>query len=60
MTAQIIPFPHRLPPSVIVMREEAAWLVVAGSHGWLHGDHRVAMQDARWLARNLGLPIREA
>jgi hypothetical protein len=29
MTAQIIPFPRRLPPSVIITREEAAWLVVA-------------------------------
>jgi hypothetical protein len=60
MTAQIIPFPRRPLPSVIVTREGAAWLVVAGSNGWLHGSRRSAMQDARWLSHNLDLPIREA
>jgi hypothetical protein len=34
--------------------------VLAGDHGWLHGDHRAAHADAEWLSRNLGLPIRSA
>jgi hypothetical protein len=43
---------------VRVMREGPAWLVVVRSHGWLHGDERGALDDARWLADNFGLPIR--
>jgi hypothetical protein len=31
----------------------------ARDHGWLHGDRRSALEDAHWLAWNLGLPIRE-
>jgi hypothetical protein len=34
------------------------WLVLAGSHGWSHGDQRSALTDAQWLAANHGLPIR--
>ena len=37
---------------------EGEWLVLAGEHGWAHGDYDAARDDARWLARNLGLPIR--
>jgi hypothetical protein len=43
---------------VRIMRENGAWLVVVGGHGWLHGDRRAALADARWLAGNFGLPIR--
>jgi hypothetical protein len=37
-----------------------AWLVLAGSHGWAHGDHDTARADAERLADNLGVPIRRA
>jgi hypothetical protein len=60
MTAQIIPFPRRPPPAVVVTREGAAWLVIAGANGWLHGDRHSALQDARWLSRNFNIPIHEA
>jgi hypothetical protein len=39
--------------------DDKAWLVLAGNHGWLHTNKRDARDDARWLARNLGLPVRE-
>jgi hypothetical protein len=48
----------RAPATVRITREDKAWLVVVGSHGWLHGDQRSALADARWLADNFGLPIR--
>jgi hypothetical protein len=35
------------------------WLVIAGAHGWLFGSLADAQSAARWLAHNLGLPIRE-
>ena len=51
--------PCRAPAAVCITREDKAWLVVAGAHGWLHGDERSALDDARWLADNFGgLPIR--
>ena len=37
---------------------EGGWLVLAGDHGWLHGDPGAAFEDARWLSENLGQPIR--
>ena len=52
----------RLPlrQSVVwIMRDGAAWLVVSGSHGWLHGDRQSARDDAAWLSENLSLPVRE-
>jgi hypothetical protein len=55
----------RLPPrrmaAVFVCEERSGgWLVLAGSHGWIHGDRRAALADAHWLGWNLGLPVREA
>jgi hypothetical protein len=50
--------PRRAPAAVRITREGKAWLVVVGAHGWLHGDERSALADARWLASNFGLPIR--
>jgi hypothetical protein len=50
--------PCRAPAAVRILREDAGWLVVAGAHGWLHGDEPGALADARWLAGNFGLPIR--
>jgi hypothetical protein len=58
--ATIIRFPPRHTAAVWVMEEDGAWLVLAGSHGWLHGDYPEALADARWRAQNLALPIRRA
>ena len=57
MTARIIKF----PPRAILVSEapEGGWYVIVRSHGWLHGDRRSAIADARWLSRNYGLPVRE-
>jgi hypothetical protein len=59
-SADVIRFPPRRMRCVRIIREASgAWLVVALSHGWIFGDRRSAFAGARWLARNLGLPIRE-
>ena len=51
---------HRAVPLVwLLQASEGGWLVLAGSHGWLHGDRRAALADAHWLAWNLGLAVRE-
>jgi hypothetical protein len=62
MTAVIIRFSLSRVASILVVRERdgAGWLVLAGAHGWLHGDRRSALADAQWLRWNLRLPIREA
>jgi hypothetical protein len=52
--------PRRAPVAVRITREDKAWLVVVGAHGWLHGDKRSALADAQWLAGNFGLPVRRA
>jgi hypothetical protein len=49
---------RRAPVAVRITQQNKAWLVVVGAHGWLHGDERSALADARWLAGNFGLPIR--
>jgi hypothetical protein len=51
-------FPPRRSAAVWVMREGQAWIVIAAEHGWLHGSQQAADDDAQWLGRNLGLPIR--
>jgi hypothetical protein len=59
MTAAVIRFPPRCSHVVWIAREDAAWLVLARGHGWLHATLDQARADARWLAHNLaGLPIR--
>ena len=60
MTARIIRLPPRRSGAIWILRDEGAWLVVARGHGWLHGDHASAVEDARWLSENLRLPIWEA
>jgi hypothetical protein len=57
MTAAVIPFPPRLR-AVWILPICEAWLVLLGSSGWLHGSLDDAIADARWLARNTGLPVR--
>lgn len=57
MTASIIHF----PPSrscVWMLRDDGCWLVLAGSHGWIHGSSVHALKDATWLADNLQLALR--
>jgi hypothetical protein len=56
----IIPFPSRRARAVFLCPAvEGGWFVLAGAHGWLHGDQKHAIDDARWLARNFGFPIRD-
>jgi hypothetical protein len=60
MTASVAPFPPRRSAAVwLLQAREGGWLVLARGHGWLHDSHSDAIKDARWLARNLGYPIRE-
>ena len=50
VTARVLKFPTK---AIRVIRDgSGAWLVLAGSNGWLHGDHAAAM------AENYGRPIR--
>jgi hypothetical protein len=54
----------RFPPSrlaaVFVLDTADGWLVlVPRGHGWLHATLSAARRDARWLARNLDLRIRD-
>ncbi len=51
-------FPARKSFAIWIASDEGAWLVLARGHGWLHGDKAAAVDDAAWLADNLGLPIR--
>jgi hypothetical protein len=57
----VIRFPSRRICTVIVCRERDGdgWLTLAGAHGWLFGSLAEAQLEARWLALNLNLPIRE-
>jgi hypothetical protein len=60
-TSKIIRFPSRRAAAVwLLQAREGGWLVLARGHGWLHGSHAEAVEDARWLAGNLGFPIRES
>jgi hypothetical protein len=56
----VIRFPLRRV-SILIVRERdgEGWLTLAGSHGWLSGSYDDAYHEAKWLARNLSLPIRE-
>jgi hypothetical protein len=60
MSADMVRFPARRTTCIWIMGPEAegGWLVLAGEHGWSHGDYDAARDEARWMARNLGLPIR--
>jgi hypothetical protein len=57
----VIRFPARRRVAVFVCAEQDGdgWLAVAGAHGWLFGSRAEARAEARWLAENFGLPIRE-
>jgi hypothetical protein len=59
-SAHVVRFPGRRARFVSVYQvRNGTWLVLARGHGWLHPDRRSAIQDARWLAWNLDLPIRD-
>jgi hypothetical protein len=57
MSAYIIQFPQRRQLSIRIEREEPAWLVIRGEHGWLFGCRREAVLEARELARQDGVGI---
>ena len=60
MTADVIRFPPRRSVVIRILREGAAWLVLAGEHGWLVGSRDEARAEAWWLSQNLSLPVRES
>jgi hypothetical protein len=62
MNGAIIRFPVRPSAAIFICRERdgEGWLTLAGSHGWLFGSRADANVEARWLAKNFGLPVREA
>jgi hypothetical protein len=54
----------RLPPrrlaAVFLFETGDGWLVLAPrGHGWLHGSLEDAMREAKWLAQNWSVPVRE-
>ena len=57
----MIRFPLRRVASVLIVpdRDGGEWLALAGSHGWLCGSRADAIAEAKWLARNFNLPVRE-
>jgi hypothetical protein len=57
MSATILVFPQRGPWRIEVRREADGWLVLARSHGWVHGSLEAARKDARWLAANAGVAV---
>ena len=52
MSAKVLQFPIRRQLAIIVERERDAegWLVLRGSHGWLHGSAVSAFLEAQQLA----------
>jgi hypothetical protein len=59
MSARLLQFPPRRSAAVWILRDaEGGWLILCGANAWAHGDRHAAMQDAQWLASNLGWPIR--
>jgi hypothetical protein len=55
----ILRFPDRRSGVIWLTRDGPTWLVLANGHGWMHGSSAAADTDARWMSRNLDLPIRE-
>jgi hypothetical protein len=58
---RFIRFPLRRLSAVLIVHERDGhgWLTLVGNHGWLFGSRADAIAEAQWLARNLGLPVRE-
>jgi hypothetical protein len=59
MSAIVLQFPQRHRDKVLILEAaEEGWLVVTpNAHGWLHGSHGSARDDAKWLAANFGVEI---
>jgi hypothetical protein len=59
VAAIVIRFPPRRASAIFLCEERDGdgWLVLARGHGWLHGSRSDALENARWLARNLGFSI---
>ena len=58
-TTRVIQFPADRYAAIWIIRSEH-WLVIGPpGHGWLFASRDDALREARWLARNRGLPIRE-
>jgi hypothetical protein len=57
----VIRFPPRAIHAIVICHERDGdgWLTLAGAHGWVFGSLADAQLAARWLARNLNLPVRE-
>ena len=53
-------FLPRRSAAIRIIRGADGWMVLAGAHGWIHGDAESARRDAQWLSKNLSLPVREA
>jgi len=58
--AEIIRLPSRRRTAVFVVVDDDGFLVLAGSHGWLHGSLGEAIDDARDIAAGFGVPVRVA
>jgi hypothetical protein len=59
-SASILAFPPSRSRAIcIIPGSDDPWLVLAGSHGWVHSNYASATEDAQWLADNFGLPIRD-
>jgi hypothetical protein len=58
----VLRFDSRRSVAVWLTRVERppGWLVLAGDHGFLHGNHAAAVADAEWLSQNLGFVVRQA
>jgi hypothetical protein len=59
--ATVVRSPLRRSAAVLVVRERDGdgWYALARGHGWLFGSLDEARDEAHWLSRNLGLPVRE-
>jgi hypothetical protein len=58
MTGRVITFPKRC---VWVRRADVGgWLVLCGSHGWVHGNFPEAVNDAKEIAAGFGVAVRVA
>ena len=57
----ILRFPLRRTGSILIVRKRGGdgWIVLARKDGWSFGSRADAMAEAQWIARNLGLPVRE-
>jgi hypothetical protein len=48
----------RRSAAVWLQRQGPAWQVLVYGHAWAHGDYVAAVEDALWLSRNFGFPVR--